>query len=217
MKPLAEILVDAFPDEHIVRASEVFFEARAVGRLGKVPLSGGRVRSLSAVPMLETERLIVLDQRPGVARNVRRAVRVALPVAVASATTFLLPVPDVVHAVLALPGAVAGMVLSTAIGGAQANRGTSGLSNVIVIDKSLAESDATDEGGVRTLSGESFRGHLFVTSLAVRLDDAGKLRARLFAPPGEALVTAPLFRALRRHAPRGARVRTTYRLFAAPP
>ena len=81
MKPLAQILLDVFPEQREVGASEVHFEARAVGRIGRVPLSAGRSGSLGRIPMLETPRFIVLDQRPGVARSIRRAIRVALPVA----------------------------------------------------------------------------------------------------------------------------------------
>jgi hypothetical protein len=54
------------------------------------------------VPLVETQRFALLDRRPGVSRSIRRAVRVALPVAAVSALMWLLPASEVAHLVLLL-------------------------------------------------------------------------------------------------------------------
>ena len=160
--------------------------------------------------MLETERLVVLDQRPGVSRSVRRAVRVALPVAAAASLTYFLPASATVHFLLALPGFLAGMVLAAAIGAAQTNSGATGLSNVIVIDKAHADSDVVEPGGVRVLSGVTRHDRLFVASLALHLDALGKLPSGLRGS-ADPVVSVPLFRALRRRAP--GQVEQSYRIW----
>jgi hypothetical protein len=169
------------------------------------------VRSVRPVPLIETARFIVLDQRPGVRRSVRQAVRVALPVAAAASLTYFLPVSAVAHFVLALPGFVAGMVLAAALGAAQANSGVTGLSNVIVIDKAHADSDVVEPDGVRVLSGVTRRDRPFATSLALRLDELAKLPSGLRGPV-DPVVSAPMFRWLRRRAP--GQVEQSYRIWS---
>ncbi len=210
MRPIEELLADAYPGERVLARYEVSFEVSGGGRLGKVPVSGGRVRSLGPVVLVETQRFVLLDQRPGVARNIRRAVRVALPVLVVSGLTWLLPVADRVHLVLLVPAFLAAWVLATAIGGVQTNSGTTGLSNVIVIDKSLADSDVVQVDGTRVLSGETRRDHAYAASLSVHLEDAGTMPGGLLGSSSDPLMSAPLFRWLRRRAP--GRVLRTYRI-----
>jgi hypothetical protein len=119
---------------------------------------------------------------------------------------------DALHLALGVPGFLGAWVLAVTLGGRGLTRGAGGLANVIVIEKSLADSDAVDDRGVRVLVGETRRDRPFVTSLAVRLDESGKLPAAFASSPAGPLVTAPLFRFMRRRAP--GRVRTTYRIWS---